>query len=89
MTESDDIAEEWKKDYGVTRIAFNTQNKYLDEWYAMSKCRHHIIANSTYSWWSSYISDSSDKIVKVPDIEEYLAAEKENTEEMYYNYHKI
>lgn len=89
LTESDDIAEEWKRDYGATRIAFNTQNKYLDEWYTMSKCRHHIIANSTYSWWSSYLSNSPNKMVVVPSVEEYLEAEKDNTEQMYRNYYYI
>jgi len=32
----------------------------------MSKCRHFIIANSTYSWWIAWLSDNEDKKVYSP-----------------------
>lgn len=89
LTEADEIAEEWKKQYGAIRIEFDTDTKFLDEWFVMSKCRHHVIANSTYSWWSSYLSNSPNKMVVVPSVEEYLEAEKDNTEQMYRNYYYI
>jgi hypothetical protein len=62
---SDDI--EWckKKFEGENFIFSDTSNPYLDL-AIMSLCDHHIIANSSFSWWGAWLNRSEDKKVIAP-----------------------
>lgn len=67
---SDDI--QWCTDnFGQERNChFVDINKGMDSWqdmYLMTKCRHNIIANSTFSWWGAWLNNNKGKIVVAPN----------------------
>lgn len=44
----------------------NGIDKNYEDMILMSQCRHHIIANSSFSWWGAWLNPRSDKIVIAP-----------------------
>ncbi len=66
---SDDL--EWvKKNLEIDREFYyvNRDGKLRDyeELMIMSRCKHNIIANSTFSWWGAWLNQNADKQVIAP-----------------------
>ena len=67
---SDDI--DWARDnlglqHPLTFVAHNDADKDYEDLRLMSLCRHHIIANSSFSWWGAWLCTHSGKIVIAPE----------------------
>ena len=65
---SDDIA--WAKANLVSQLPLTFVERTTSattDLYLMSRCRHHIIANSSFSWWGAWLNPSPNKLVIAPD----------------------
>jgi hypothetical protein len=66
---SDDIA--WARqaltfDGPVTYVGHKGPDKNYDDLALMSLCHHHIIGNSTFSWWGAWLNPGPNKLVYAP-----------------------
>ncbi len=55
-----------KTDHSITYITHNKGQKGYQDLRFISRCKHNIIANSSFSWWGAWLNDNPKKIVIAP-----------------------
>lgn len=88
-TQDEKVIEEFKNFADVRVINCKGQNKDLNDWLCLKYCHHHIITNSTYSWWAAYLSDYKDKIVSVMSKEQYNSIENPTNPNEYEDFYPM
>lgn len=66
---SDDLdwaRQNFKLDHQVHFVDGNKGDTSFLDMQLMSICRHHIIANSSFSWWAAWLNNRKDKLVIAP-----------------------
>ena len=69
-----------KVKYPVNYVDHNPPDRACEDLRLMSLCKHHIIANSTFSWWGAWLAANKNKMVFAP--EKWFARDDINTDEI-------
>lgn len=68
---SDDI--DWCiRNIDINNALFIKGEKDIIDLFLMSKCKHNIIANSSFSWWASYLNKNPHKKVIAPSKDKWF-----------------
>lgn len=60
------VSKNFKIPYPFHIISGNGPEKNYEDLMLMSLCKHHIIANSTFSWWGAWLSSNKNKRIYCP-----------------------
>jgi hypothetical protein len=60
------VKENFKTNFPVTYLTHNNAEKNYEDLRLMSLCNHHIIPNSSFSWWGAWLNPNPEKIVIAP-----------------------
>ena len=81
---SDDIV--WAKEQfsnlpHFTFVEHNSDERNYEDMRLISLCKHHVIANSTFSWWGAWLGKKEGQIVFAP--KEYYRNKKQPNPDLY------
>jgi hypothetical protein len=60
------VAANLRFDYPTTIVSETPARSDHADMRLMSACRHHILANSSFSWWGAWLNPRADKLVYAP-----------------------
>ncbi len=61
------VAENFKLPFRTRVIGHNSPENAIEDLRLMTICNHHVIANSSFSWWGAWLGKNKRKIIVAPD----------------------
>ena len=62
------VANNFNVDFPSTIVDINNGNSGAKDIQLIRSCKHHIIANSSFSWWGAWLGNFNGKIVIAPKV---------------------
>jgi hypothetical protein len=72
---------------GVEFVDVNAGKHSYNDMHLLSKCKHHIIANSSFSWWGAWLGQKENQVVIAPKL--WFAGSKETLTDIYCKHWKL
>jgi hypothetical protein len=60
------LVEQWPRNLPVTVVHDPEPGGEVADLWLMSRCRHFVVANSTFSWWGAWLGADAAKVVVAP-----------------------
>ncbi len=60
------VSNHFKLPFEMRAITHNPADKAIEDLRLMTACKHHVIANSSFSWWGAWLGQNPNKITVVP-----------------------
>ena len=60
------VEEHFKTDFPYEFVTHNYPD-FIEDFRLMQACKHHIIPNSTFSWWAAWLAEQEDSIIIAPN----------------------
>ena len=59
-----------RENFGGKNVVLIEPSGHFEDFYLMSRCRHAVISNSTFSWWSAWLGEAGKpgRITVAPDM---------------------
>ena len=71
------VRDNLKLPYPTTIVDHNGVEKDYEDLRLMTQCKHHIIANSTFSWWGAWLCENPKKMIFAP--QKWFVTDEPNT----------
>lgn len=75
------VTEHFKLPYHFRVVSHNPADEAIEDLRLMTACKHHVIANSSFSWWGAWLAENKSKMIVAP--KRWFSSSKNSNPDIY------